>query len=62
MVFNTPSGQPSRAGGLLETAMTQYVTDGGLETDLLFNHGAELPEFAAFPLVDDPSGAALLEA
>ena len=30
-----------------------FVTDGGLETDLIFNRGADLPEFAAFPLVDD---------
>jgi S-methylmethionine-dependent homocysteine/selenocysteine methylase len=39
-----------------------WVTDGGLETDLLFNHGTDLPEFAAFPLVDDDTGSALLEA
>ena len=31
-----------------------YVTDGGLETDLLFHHGVDLPEFASFPLVADP--------
>ena len=37
-----------------------WVTDGGLETDLIFNHGVDLPEFAAFPLVDDAAGAALL--
>jgi S-methylmethionine-dependent homocysteine/selenocysteine methylase len=39
----------------------RWVTDGGLETDLIFNHGADLPEFAAFPLVEDDAGAALLE-
>lgn len=33
--------------------MLEWVTDGGLETDLLFHHGADLPEFAAFPLVED---------
>lgn len=37
-----------------------WVTDGGLETDLIFNHGADLPEFAAFPLVRTAEGAALL--
>ena len=37
-----------------------YVTDGGLETDLIFNRGVELPEFAAFPLLDRPDGRALL--
>ena len=32
------------------------VTDGGLETDLIFHHGVDLPDFAAFPLVDDDRG------
>ena len=34
-----------------------WVTDGGLETDLLFNHGIDLPEFASFPLVQDEEGS-----
>ena len=37
-----------------------WVTDGGLETDLLFNHGIDLPEFASFPLVQDEQGSATL--
>lgn len=37
-----------------------FVTDGGLETDLIFNHGVALPDFAAFPLVDDADGRELL--
>jgi homocysteine S-methyltransferase len=41
--------------------MLEWVTDGGLETDLLFHHGVDLPEFAAFPLVQDGDGAKLLE-
>jgi S-methylmethionine-dependent homocysteine/selenocysteine methylase len=40
--------------------MHRYVTDGGLETDLIFHHGVDLPEFAAFPLVDDADGRWLL--
>ena len=39
-----------------------FVTDGGLETDLIFHHGADLPEFAAFPLVEDDRGRGLLRA
>ena len=39
-----------------------FVTDGGLETDLLFHHGVDLPEFAAFPLLEDRAGRALLDA
>ena len=42
-------------------AGTGWVTDGGLETDLIFNHGVDLPEFASFPLVEDDNGSALLE-
>jgi S-methylmethionine-dependent homocysteine/selenocysteine methylase len=38
----------------------RYVTDGGLETDLIFHHGADLPEFASFPLVEDDRGRELL--
>ncbi len=36
------------------------VTDGGLETDLVYHHGVDLPDFAAFPLVDDERGRELL--
>jgi homocysteine S-methyltransferase len=38
-----------------------YVTDGGIETDLIAR-GAELTDFAAFPLLDEPEGVALLRA
>ena len=33
-----------------------WMADGGLETTLLFLQGVDLPEFAAFPLLDDPAG------
>ncbi|MEU4235730.1 homocysteine S-methyltransferase family protein [Actinoplanes sp. NPDC026619] len=36
------------------------VTDGGLETDLIYHHDVDLPDFAAFPLVDDERGRELL--
>lgn len=36
------------------------VTDGGLETDLIFHHGIDLPEFAAFPLLERAAGRAVL--
>ena len=39
---------------------TPIVTDGGLETWLLFLNDIDLPAFAAYPLVDDPHGRALL--
>ncbi len=33
-----------------------FLTDSGLETDLIFNHGFDLPAFAAFPLLRDTAG------
>lgn len=39
----------------------QFVTDGGLETDLIYHHGFDLPEFASFPLLDDVRGRDTLE-
>ncbi len=38
------------------------VTDGGMETDLVFHHGVDLPQFAAYPLLATPAGRALLRA
>jgi homocysteine S-methyltransferase len=37
-----------------------FVTDGGLETELVFHDGRDLPCFAAFPLLDQPNGPARL--
>jgi S-methylmethionine-dependent homocysteine/selenocysteine methylase len=33
-----------------------FIADGGLETTLVFLHGVDLPDFAAFPLLDDEDG------
>ena len=38
-----------------------FLTDSGLETDLIFNGGWELPEFASFPLIDSARGRDALE-
>jgi len=37
-----------------------HLTDSGLETDLIFHHGVDLPHFAAFPLLGREAGRALL--
>ena len=34
-----------------------FLTDSGLETDLIYNHDVDLPHFASFPLLDDAAGA-----
>ena len=38
-----------------------FLTDAGLETDLIFNHGIEIREFAAHTLLPDPAGRAAIE-
>ena len=37
-----------------------FLSDGGIETTLIFLEGIELPHFAAFDLLRDPSGRAVL--
>ena len=46
---------PQLDGGL-------FLTDGGIETDLIFNDGFELPYFAAFHLLQTEKGTAALRA
>jgi homocysteine S-methyltransferase len=33
-----------------------FLSDGGMETDLIFNRGVDLPLFASFPLVETEAG------
>jgi S-methylmethionine-dependent homocysteine/selenocysteine methylase len=44
-----PSELPQLNGDL-------FLTDGGLETTLIFHRGIDLPQFAAFVLLDDDDG------
>jgi S-methylmethionine-dependent homocysteine/selenocysteine methylase len=39
-----------------------FITDGGMETTLIFQQGMELPDFASFVLLDDPEGVEALRA
>ena len=45
---------PQRRGGI-------FLTDGGMETTLIFHEGVELPHFAAFVLLDSPDGRQKLQ-
>ena len=38
-----------------------FITDGGLETTLIFHNGLDLPYFAAFDLLKSDEGTAVLE-
>jgi S-methylmethionine-dependent homocysteine/selenocysteine methylase len=44
---------PQLAGGM-------FLTDGGLETDLIFHEGFEMPLFASFPLLESEAGTTAL--
>ena len=37
-----------------------FITDGGMETTLIFHRGIDLPDFAAFDLLKDEAGVAAL--
>ena len=39
-----------------------FITDGGMETVLIFHEGLELPDFASFVLLDDEAGSEALRA
>lgn len=44
------------SSGLLQLGGDLFLTDGGLETTLIFHHGFGLPEFAAFTVLQHESG------
>ena len=50
----------SHSTTLPQVSGSPVVTDGGLETDLIYHHDVDLPDFAAFQLVDDERGRELL--
>ncbi|MEO3414204.1 homocysteine S-methyltransferase family protein [Roseovarius sp. CAU 1744] len=45
----------------LVSAKQPFLTDGGLETTLVFLEGVDLPAFASFPLLNDEKGRAMLK-
>ena len=46
---------------LPQLSSSTFMTDGGLETDLIFNKGIDLPEFAAFDLLKSSEGKQTLK-
>ena len=46
--------------GLPQVGGAVFLTDSGIETVLIFHHGYELPDFAAFVLLDDEAGVETL--
>jgi S-methylmethionine-dependent homocysteine/selenocysteine methylase len=50
-----PTKFPSRQAGV------HYLTEGGQETELMYKHEFDLPEFAMYPLLDDTRAVAMLQ-
>ena len=51
---------PRYRNALPQLSGDTYLTDAGVETDLIFNHKIEIREFAAFTLLPSPEGRAAL--
>jgi len=47
---------------LPQLAGETFITDGGMETTLIFDEGIALPDFASFILLEDPTGIDVLRA
>ena len=52
---------PKYRNNLPQLSGKTFLTDGGLETVLIFHDGYDLPEFAAYPLLDGEEGRAHLK-
>jgi len=37
-----------------------YLTEGGIETEIMYKYGFELPQFAMFPLLDNPDAVSTM--
>lgn len=37
-----------------------FLTEGGVETEIMFRHGFDLPEFAMFPLLENPKAVSMM--
>jgi S-methylmethionine-dependent homocysteine/selenocysteine methylase len=49
--------------GMLDRLLSSsnpFISDGGMETDLIFHEGADLPQFASFVLLDSDEGREML--
>jgi S-methylmethionine-dependent homocysteine/selenocysteine methylase len=55
--MNNASGEMEHRNDLPQLTGDLFLTDGGIETTLIFHRGLDLPEFAAFDLLKDDRGA-----
>ena len=55
-----PSSETTSLSTLPQLDAATFLADAGLETSLIYDDGLELPDFAAFGLLDTPQGRAAL--
>lgn len=63
LLFETTArteGPHANRDSLVQLGDRTFISEAGLETDLVFRHGVDLPHFAAFPLLDDPERRGLI--
>ena len=60
MTTHRPAGPTRLASDLPQLQGAPLLTDGGIETTLIYHDGIELPHFAAFPLLETTDGRAAL--
>jgi homocysteine S-methyltransferase len=54
MTTNTSLITRLESGQLPQLTGRAFISEAGIETDLIFNHGIELPHFATFALLESP--------
>jgi len=58
--MNAPEDTPRSRAALRQPGGRLFLADGGIETELIFRDGVELPDFASFDLLRRPGGEELL--
>lgn len=51
-----PATEPATGNQLPQLTADRFITDGGLETSIIFQQGIDLPDFAAYVLLNDDRG------
>jgi S-methylmethionine-dependent homocysteine/selenocysteine methylase len=58
----TKTGSSDAVAALPQLQGQTFISEAGLETDLVFNHGIDLPHFATFPLLESSDHRAVIRA
>ena len=59
--MTTETHAPAAAGFPAAREGELFMTEGGTETEIMFKWGFELPQFAMYPLLDNPEAVAVMD-